>query len=82
MNPVLQQLESRLTEKLAELKQLESVSPQESSHFISLGDYAKAFDRVLNKFSNEYVSDKGSTNLNGNCLHIDWKEFESIEQMF
>ena len=60
MNPVLQQLESTLTE---ELNQLYSVNSLDSSHLILTGGNAKTFARLFTKFSNEYVSDKSITNL-------------------
>ncbi|MDE0792840.1 MAG: hypothetical protein OSB08_04250 [SAR324 cluster bacterium] len=79
MNPVLQQLESRLTE---ELNQLYSVNPQDSSHLILTGGNAKTFARLFTKVSTKYVSDKSSTNLQENWLSMDWSEFERIEQFF
>ena len=79
MNPVLQQLESTLTEKL---NQLYSVNPQDSSHLILTGGNAKTFARLFTKVSTKYVSDKSSTNLQENSLSMNWSEFERIEQLF
>ena len=79
MNPVLQQLESTLTEKL---NQLYSVNPQDSSHLILIGGNAKTFARLFTKVSTKYVSDKSSTNLQENSLSMNWSEFERIEQLF
>ena len=79
MNPVLQQLESRLTE---ELNQLYSVNPQDSSHLILTGGNAKKFARLFTQVSTKYMSDKSNTNLTENWLSMYWNEFESIEQIF
>ena len=69
MNPVLQQLESRLTE---ELNQLYSVNPQDSSHLILTGGNAKTFPRLFTKVSIKYVYDKSNTNLQENWLSMAW----------
>jgi exopolyphosphatase/pppGpp-phosphohydrolase len=79
MNPVLQQLESRLTE---ELNQLYSVNPQDSSHLILTGGNAKIFARLFTQISTKYVSDKSNTNLTENWLSMNWNEFMRIEQIF
>ena len=82
MDPILQQLKSSLTEELNELKLLDSVSPQDSSHLILTGGNAKTFARLFTKVSTKYVSDKSNTNLTENWLSMDWNEFERIEQFF
>ena len=78
-NPVLQQLESKLTE---DLNQLYPVNPKDRSHLILTGGNAKTFARLFTKISTKYVSDKSSTNLQENWLSMDWRKFERIEQLF
>ena len=78
MNPVLQQLESSLTEKL---NQLCSVNLQDSSHLILKGGNIKTFTRLFTKVSTKYVSDRSSINLQENWLSMDWSEFERIKQL-
>jgi len=79
ISPVLQQLESSLSE---ELTQLCSVNPQDSSHLILTGGNAKTFARLFTKVSTKYVSDNSSTNQPENWLSMDWSEFERVAQMF